>query len=155
MTDLKALAYELLHEAQETMRREGHLNAVAVVITPDENLIFDLEFSSEEDREDLYGDMMDVATTRNALAILTVNDVFLSDSGTPAQLEGEGWEAVSGFAQEACVVTASGGGFETWTLVCPYSRRDSQFIFLPAKELPNPGGEVELLGDWTGKTGAA
>src|SRR5215475_14128385 len=93
MTDLKALAYELLHEAQETLQREGHLNPVAVVITPDENLIFDLEFENEEEREDIYGEMMDVVRTRNALAILTVNDVFLSDSGTPALLHGEGWGA--------------------------------------------------------------
>ena len=28
-------------------------------------------------------------------------------------------------------------------------------ILHPAREIINPGGEVELLGDWTGKTGAA
>jgi phage pi2 protein 07 len=155
MTDLKALAYELLHEAQESLQREGHLNPVAVVLVPDENLIFDLEFETDEEREDIYGEMMDVARKRNALAILTVNDVFLSDSGMSAQLQGEGWDAISEAAQEAIVVTASGGGFETWTLICPYFRRDSQFIFQPAKEIPNPGGEVDLLGDWTGKAGAA
>jgi hypothetical protein len=53
------------------------------------------------------------------------------------------------------MITASGSGFETWTLACPYYRRESQFVFQPAKEVPNPGGEVDLLGDWTGKTGAA
>jgi len=28
-------------------------------------------------------------------------------------------------------------------------------MFQPSREAPNPGGEIELLGDWTGKTGAA
>jgi hypothetical protein len=155
MTDLKALAYELLHEAQESLQREGHLNPVALVITANENLIFDLEFENEEEREDIYGEMMDVVRKRNALAILTVNDVFLTDSGTPAQLHGEGWGTAVATAQEAVMITASGSGFETWTLVCPYFRRESHFVFQPAKETPNPGGEVDLLGDWTGKTGAA
>jgi hypothetical protein len=155
MTDLKALAYELLQEAQQSLRHQGYLNAVAVVITADENLIFDLEFETDEEREDIYGEMMDVVRKRNALAILTINDVFLSDSGTPAQLTGAGWGEASDAAQEACVITASGSGFETWTLLCPYFRRDSQYVFQPAREMPNPGGEIDLLGDWTGKTGAA
>jgi hypothetical protein len=155
MTDLKALAYELLHEAQESLQRDGHLNPVAVVITADENLIFDLEFETDEQREDIYGEMMDAVRQRNALAILTVNDVFLSDSGMPPQLQGAGWETASEAPQEACVITASGSGFETWTLLCPYYRHNSQFVFQSPREFPNPGGEVDLLGDWTGKAGAA
>ena len=42
MTDLKALAYEFLHEAQHSLKGDGYLNPTAVVITPDENLIFDI-----------------------------------------------------------------------------------------------------------------
>jgi hypothetical protein len=53
------------------------------------------------------------------------------------------------------MITVSGSGFETWSLVCPYFRRDDRINFHPAKEVRNPGGEVELLGDWTGKAGAA
>ena len=48
MTDLKALAYEMLHEAQQSLQEHGHLNPVAVVITAHENLIFDLEFERNE-----------------------------------------------------------------------------------------------------------
>ena len=33
MTDLKTLAYELLHEAQQSLESEGHLNPTAIVIT--------------------------------------------------------------------------------------------------------------------------
>lgn len=155
MTDLKALAYELMHEAQQSLKSEGHLNPVAVVITPDENLIFDLEFESEEEREDLYAEMMDVARERNATAVLTVNDVYLDDSGEPARLHGEGWGALAESAKEAIIVTVSGGGFETWSLVCPYFPRGDQVVFQPSREASNPGGEVDLLGDWTGKAGAA
>ena len=36
MTDLKALAYEFLHEAQQSLQGDGYLNPTAVVITPDE-----------------------------------------------------------------------------------------------------------------------
>jgi hypothetical protein len=156
VTDLKALAYELLNEAQTILQNDGHVNPAAVVITPSENLIFDLEFEADDERDELYAEMMDVATEKNASAILTVNDVYLNDSpAAPAQLEGEGWGALSQLAQEAIVVTVSGGGFETWSLLSPYYRRDEQFVFQPAAERPDPGGEVALLGDWTGKTGAA
>jgi len=48
MTDLKALAYEFLHEAQHTLRSDGYLNPTAVVITPDENLIFDIELKRKK-----------------------------------------------------------------------------------------------------------
>ena len=155
MTDLKALAYELLREAQHSLEESGFLNPVAVVITPSENLIFDLEFESDQEREDIYAEMTDVATEKNAVAIITVNDVYLDDSGTRARLEGQGWGGLSESAHEAIMVTVSGGGFETWSVVGPYFKRGEQIAFQPARESPNPGGEVDLLGDWTGKTGAA
>ena len=61
MTDLKALAYEFLHEAQHSLRGDGYLNPTAVVITPEENLIFDIEFETEEERDEIYSEMMEVA----------------------------------------------------------------------------------------------
>jgi hypothetical protein len=71
------------------------------------------------------------------------------------QLQGTGWGALAESATEAILITVSGGGFETWSLICPYFRRDDRTNFHLAREMRNPGGEVELLGDWTGKTGAA
>jgi len=155
VTDLKALAYELLHEAQQSMQIEGHLNPVAVIIAPGENLILDVEFDSEEEREEIYAEMTEVAREKNASAIITVNDVYLDDIGAPARLHGGGWGVLAESARDAILITISGGGFETWSLICPYFVRDAQVIFQPSREAPNPGGEVDLLGDWTGKTGAA
>ena len=155
MTDLKSLAYELLHEAQQSMQIEGHLNPVAVIITPGENLILDVEFDSEEEREEIYSEMTEVAREKNAAAIITVNDVNLDDSGTPARLHGEGWGTLAEFPREAIMITVSGAGFETWSLICPYFTSENQVVFQPTRAGVNPGGEVELLGDWTGKTGAA
>jgi hypothetical protein len=156
MTDLKALAYEFLHEGQHSLRNDGYLNPTAIVITPEENLIFDIEFETEEERDEIYADMMEVAGQKSASAIITVNDVYPDDTaGSPAQLQGEGWGELAETPAEAIIITVSGGGFETWSLVCPYIRRDDRIIFHPAREARNPGGEVELLGDWTGKAGAA
>jgi hypothetical protein len=155
MTDLKALAHELLHEAQQSLQENGYLNPVAVVITPSENLIFDMEYESDEEREEVYAEMMDVAHEKNAAAIVTVNDVYVDDSGSPARLEGEGWGGLTDSAHEAIMVTVSGGGFETWSVTGPYFKRGEQIVFQPSREFLNPGGEIDLLGDWTGKTGAA
>jgi hypothetical protein len=156
MTDLKALAYEFLHEAQHSLKSDGYLNPTAVVITPEENLIFDIEFETEEERDEIYAEMMEVAHEKNAGAIITVNDVYPDDNpGAPVQLNGEGWGELAKSPTEAIVITISGSGFETWSLICPYFRRDDQISFHPAHEARNPGGEVELLGDWTGKAGAA
>jgi len=155
VTDLKALAYELLHEAQQTLQIEGHLNPVALLITPAENLILDVEFESDEEREEIYAEVMDVAREKNTTAIITVNDVYLDDSGAPARLHGTGWGDLAESAREAIMITVSGSGIATWSLLCPYFSRDGQVMFQPSREAPNPGGEIELLGDWTGKTGAA
>jgi hypothetical protein len=100
--------------------------------------------------------MMEVANQKNASAILTVNDVYPDDHpGAPVQLQGDGWGALANSTREAIMITVSGSGFETWSLVCPYFRREDLINFHPAQEARNPGGEVELLGDWTGKAGAA
>src|SRR5579864_253028 len=156
MTDLKALAYEFLHEAQHSLKGDGYLNPTAIVITPDENLIFDIEFETDEERDEIYAEMMDVAQEKSATAIITVNDIYADHvAGAPVQLEGNGWGALAESSTEAIVITVSGSGFETWSLIAPYFRRDDQINFHPAREFRNPGGEVELLGDWTGKTGAA
>ena len=155
MTDLKALAYELLAEAQQSLRNESHLNPTAVVITPGENLIFDLEFESEEERDELYAEMMDVARSQNASAIITVNDVYLDETRSPVHLDGSGWGALAESPAEAIVITVSGSGFETWSLISTYFRKDQQFAFQPPREAADPGGEVALLGDWTGRSGAA
>src|ERR1051326_6840306 len=96
MTDLKALAYEFLHEAQQSLQNDGYLNPTAIVITPDENLIFDIEFETEEERDEIYADMMELAQQRNASAIITVTDVYSSDApGAAVQLEGAGWGSLA------------------------------------------------------------
>jgi hypothetical protein len=153
--DLKSLAYELMRESQQQLQQDGHLTPTAVVITPHENLILDLEYESDEEREEIYSELVDVALEKNALAIVTVNDVYLESGGSIAALEGPGWGKLSESAAEAVLITISGSGFDTWTLICPYFRRDDQFIFQPMQEKRDPGAEVELLGDWTGRTGAA
>jgi len=155
MTDLKALAYELLHEAQQALQQEENLTPTAVVITPTENLIFDLEYESDEEREELYAEMIEVALEKNATAILTVNDVYLEPTGAVVRLEGAGWGGMAETPSEAIVVMVSGGGFDTWEVHSPYVRQGKQIIFQPPREKLEPGGELELLGDWTGRTGAA
>lgn len=155
MTDLKSLAYELLHEAQQALNQDDNLTPAAVVITPSENLIFDLEYESDEEREELYAEMIEVALEHYATAILTVNDVYLEDSGPAVRLQGAGWGGLAETPAEAVVVMVSGGGFDTWTLTSPYLRHGKQLLFQPAREKVDPGAELELLGDWTGKTGAA
>lgn len=155
MTDLKALAYELLHEAQQALREEGHLAPVAVVIAPAENLIFDIEFEDEDDREEIYAQLVDTALDKNAAAILTVDDVYLDSEGSAVQLRGPGWGKLAETPVEAIRIVVSGGGFESWSLTCPYFRRGERLEFQPAQEKRDPTAELELLGDWTGRTGNA
>src|SRR5215467_6331200 len=109
--DLKSLAYELMREAQQQLQQENNLTPTAVVITPHENLILDLEYENDEEREDLYSELVDVALQKSALAIVTVNDVYLDSSGSIAMLEGTGWGTLSESAAEAIMITISGSGF--------------------------------------------
>lgn len=154
-TDLKSLAYELLHEAQQQLQVEGHLTPTAVVITPRENLILEIDYEDEEEREEIYAELADLARDQNALAIIAVNDVYLDNAGPLVTLETAAADPLAQSAREAVMLTASGSGFETWSLISPYIHRGEQIIFQPAQEKRDPGAEVELLGDWTGRSGAA
>ena len=154
-TDLKSLAYELLREAQQQLQEEGHLTPTAVVMTPRENLILEIEYADEEEREEIYAELVDVAREQNALAIIAVNDVYLDNASPLVMLEPAAANELSQPAREAIMITVSGSGFETWSLISPYVHRAEQIIFHPAQEKRDPGAEVELLGDWTGRSGAA
>ena len=154
-TDLKSLAYELLREAQQQLQEEGHLTPTAVVITPRENLILEIEYADEEEREDIYAELVEVARGQSALAIIAVNDIYLDDAGPLVKLEASVTSELSQPAREAIMITVSGSGFETWSLVSTYVHRAEQIIFHPPQEKRDPGAEVELLGDWTGRSGAA
>ena len=110
-TDLKSLAYELLREAQQQLQEEGHLTPTAVVITPRENLILDIEYADEDEREEIYAELADVARANNALAVIAVNDVYLDDAGPLIRLETIGASELGGAAREAIMITVSGRGF--------------------------------------------
>ncbi|HWZ44449.1 MAG TPA: hypothetical protein VNW97_13315 [Candidatus Saccharimonadales bacterium] len=153
MTDLKALAYELLHEAQQAMQEEGSLAPTAIVITPAENLIFDIEYADEDEREEIYAQLVDTALDKDAVAVVTVNDVYLDGEGNLVKLQ-----LADGPAErpaEAIHIVISGSGFESWSLTCPYFRQGDHLVFQPAAEKRDPTAELELLGDWTGRTGNA
>src|SRR5258708_13076993 len=113
MTDLKALAHELLHEAKQSLQANGHLNPTAIVITPTQNLIFDVAYQNEGERDDIYSEIVEAALEKSATAILTVDDVHLEGPGSPARLQGQGWGALTESATEATIVTLSGSGFTT------------------------------------------
>lgn len=153
MTDLKALAYELLHESQQVMQAEGQLAPTAIVITPEENLIFDIEYEDEEDREEIYAQLVDTAIDRNAVAVVTVNDVYLDGDGSLVKLRLPGSPPEK--PAEAIRIVISGSGFESWSLTCPYFRQGNRLVFQPAEEKKDATAEMELLGDWTGRTGNA
>src|SRR5258708_38420199 len=150
MSGLKAMAYELLHEAQEAMQEEGSLAPTAIVITPTENLIFDIEYADEDEREEIYAQRVDTALDKDAVAVVTVNDVHLDGQGNlvKLQLPGEPAERPA----EAIRIVISGSGFESWSLPCPYFRQGDRLVFQPAAEKRDPTAELELLGGWTGRT---
>ena len=113
MTDLKTLAYELLHEAQQSLESEGHLNPTAIVITADENLIVDVEFEDDEEREDIYSELVETARDKNAAAIVTINDVYLDERGAAVRVcRGRDGADLRQPANEAIVITVSGAALK-------------------------------------------
>ena len=51
----------------------------------------DVEFEDDEEREDIYSELVETARHRNASAIVTINDVYLDESGAAVRLQGPGW----------------------------------------------------------------
>ena len=129
--DLKSLAYDLLHNAQRQLQRQDHVTPLLFMITPQEKLMFQIEESDPEERQEIYANLLAQAREKNALAVVRVRHISLpsepSASTSPEQ-------------QRAIIATISGPGFQTWALISRYVRNGDQIVFQPAEEQSNPGG---------------
>ena len=131
--DLKSLAQDLLRNAQHQLQRQNRVTPLVFIVTPQEKLMFGIEESDPEERQEIYANLLAQAREKNALAVVTVSHVSLpSESRASTAPE----------PQRAIMVSVFGPGFQTWALTCRYVRNGDQIIFHPAEEQSNPVGKT-------------
>jgi hypothetical protein len=144
--DLKEYAFKVLEIARENLTRDGVLEPAAFLVTADDLIIVDAGFTNEEEKQAVYGNIVQLAREKNAIALLTLNDARYEpddaprrESLRPGQLEEEG-------APECILLSLSGPGIENWVLLQPYERTAEGIRFGDLRE--TAGGQVNLLPGW-------
>lgn len=144
--DLKEYAFKVLEIARENLARDGMLEPAAFLVTADDLIVVDAGFSNEQEKQAVYGGIVELAREKNAIALLTLNDARYEPDDAPqretirpGQLEEEG-------APECILLSLSGPGIENWMLLQPYERRESGIVFGELQEMS--GGQVNLLPGW-------
>jgi hypothetical protein len=141
---LKPYARQALETAKEDLRRDGYLIPVAFIVLDNEILDFNIQFEGHERKPLVYAKLVEIAKTKNALAIITLNDANVTDS--------PGREPTAEFSRECIYLTVSGPAIRTWTVSVPYRRIGSEIIF--GKETESSTDILNLLPEWTAHNSA-
>jgi hypothetical protein len=145
--ELKDFALGVLEIAKENLQRDGELVPTAFLITSDQIQCMPVNFAGHEEKLAVYGELVKAARAANAVALITVNDAFMSnkagrdavESYYPGKLE-------AGKSPECIVLTVSGPGIKNWSVDVPYKRNETRIEFGEATE--QTGGDIGFLEGW-------
>lgn len=145
--ELKEFALGVLEIAKENLQRDGELVPTAFLITSDQIHCMPVNFAGHEEKLAVYGELVKAARAAHAVALITVNDAFMSnkagrdavESYYPGKLEAEK-------SPECIMLTVSGPGIKNWTVDIPYARGANGIEFGEVSE--ERGGEIGFLEDW-------
>jgi hypothetical protein len=145
--DLREFALGVLSIAKENLARDYELIPTAFAITENEIQCYSVSFEDHFVKSDAYRKLVELAKTQNAVALITCNDAFWSDSAGPDFVEGyyPGRLAAEN-AKECIMLTVSGPGIKTWSAEIPYKRIGVTLEFGDVRE--ESGGELDLLEGW-------
>lgn len=144
--DIKQVALQMLEIAKGNLQEHGSLLPVALLVTPDQNLVTPVYFSNEEEKNRAYAELVAKAKELQAMAIVTINEVrYAKDDGSYywGKLEAEK-------APEAILVTVSGPGITNWEGTLPFERQDERFVFGELRE--ETGTPLLFLEGWANQT---
>jgi hypothetical protein len=133
--------------AKENLQRDGDLIPTAFLITADQIQCIPVSFADHEEKLAVYSELVKTAREANAIALITVNDAFMSkkagcdqaESYYPGKLAAEK-------SPECLMLTVSGPGIRNWSVDVPYQRSEDGIRFGEMSE--DTGGEIGFLEGW-------
>jgi hypothetical protein len=142
--DVRQSALRALEIAKQNLLGDGCLHPVALVITEDEELVFDAAFQGQEEKVAVYQRLVRFAKENNALAVVTLNDAYYgtkedAENYYPGKLKAE-------HRPECIYLTVSGPEIPLWSITVPYTRVSGEIVFGEAEE--EGGGTFNLLQGW-------
>jgi hypothetical protein len=149
--DIKELALKAIEQAKQDLQRDKHLVPAAFIVKDNEAVKFVLTFEGPGEKRAIYDQLIDIAKSQKALAIVTVNDAYCSETGS-ADLSDTYYEGKLE-AERSCeciYATLSGPAIVTWSIIIPYARNGEEIIFRPGIE--HFGDHLGLLRGWASLT---
>ena len=143
--NLSHYALRVLEKAKEDLRRDKYLLPVAFIVTEDNVFDFNLQFENAEQKRTVYDELVKFAQTKNARAIITINDATLTNHSEVGSSDTAVTRADNKI-QFCIFLTVSGPSITTWSLSLPYESMGGEVIFGNPTETVND--VLNLLPGW-------
>jgi hypothetical protein len=127
------------------LRRDTYLFPVAFIVTEDNVFDFNLQFEDAEQKRTVYDELVKLAKTRNARAIITINDATLTNHSEGSSSDTAVTRADK-IPQSCIFLTISGPSITTWSLSLPYVSMGNEVVFGNQTETVND--VLNLLPGW-------
>jgi hypothetical protein len=141
-------AFEALETAKEDLRRDRYLVPAAFIVTDEEIIDFNIQFSGSEEKAVVYAKLVDIAKEKHANAIITINDAQITDAPTNDNSHAPRKSTSFERREESLYLTISGPGIETWTVSVPYYREHLEIPF--GKQFESSNDILNFLPGWGG-----
>jgi hypothetical protein len=149
-TDLKQHALALLDMSKRFLFEDSDLDPIALIITPNEQLLRPLELQNEVEKLECCKKIVDEARTQRALAIVTIFLARMKDfEQQNFSSDTYSWGNIQGFSDERCIlITISGPGIRNWAAMLPFMDRDAKIVFGEIVEF-SEGVDLGLFPGWS------
>lgn len=149
--DVEQLAFRLLEQAKEALKRDKLLIPVAFVLAGQETLICVLDLSTEEKKRESYQAVNRLVRTKRAFGVITINDARLGRISDPLQWgERNTGERSDQGATECIFMMVRAQGVKPWALCVEYSRsiegESEEIVFGEKRVFEEPRSRI--LPDW-------
>ncbi|HTC49005.1 MAG TPA: hypothetical protein VK722_16895 [Candidatus Aquilonibacter sp.] len=149
MNDLQELALKLFEIEKNHLLQEKqeYSCAVAIVLTPDRRYYEEAEFDDEDEMDTVYGAIVELAKSRNATAIITINTGREKDVDDETQLKTYWWGQLESENQPRCLfLTISGPGINPLSMSLPFSVKNERVIL--GKQSEFEPAILNMLPNW-------
>ena len=145
--NLREFAFSVLELARENLEKDGELLPTVFFVTSNSIECAPVNFADHDEKTRVYSAVIEKAKGQGAVALITVNNMFMRDdfdtdqleSYYPGKLEADG-------TPECILITTSGPGIKNWSLELPYVPINERFEFGDISE--QSGGEIGFLMGW-------
>jgi hypothetical protein len=142
--DIYQFARNLMTNAIDCLKKDGHLQAGVFIISKKKIYCLAVQFEGYEQKLAEYDKAVDFARSKDAVAIVTLNDTFFGDPEDAENYYPGKFKELNKY--EGIWITVTGPKMKNWSLSAKYERKGLNLVFAEPKE--EFGGDVNFLQDW-------